>query len=122
MQYEIDMNSQYKDIFKKLESIILSYKNIKVVKNAKQTSYSDEYKVVVMLRVSSDKKYFVSSWGCGSKLANKYKQLSGNGKIVRQINFQNLDDINEKLIKEIIEESMVLNMEHYELQELRKRK
>ena len=65
MQYEKDIQGEFAEIFKKLEQIILSFSNIKVLKNANQTSYKDEYKTIVMLRSSNDNNSFVSSWGQG---------------------------------------------------------
>jgi hypothetical protein len=120
MKYDIDMNGEFKEIFKKLESILLSYKNIKVIKNEHQTSYKDEYKTVVMLRSNTCMNYFVSSWGQGIKLQKIYPSLSGSGKIVRHLNFNTIEDINEKDIRNMIEESMILNMEDYELKQLKK--
>jgi len=118
MKYEKDMNGQFKEIFTKLEDIILSFPNIKRKKNVHQTSYYDEYKTVVMLRSGCGDKYFTSSWGNGIKLQEKYGIFTGDGKIVRHINFANINEIDENEIRNIIKESMVLNMEYYELQEL----
>ena len=123
MQYEKDMNGEFADMFKKLESIILSFPNIKVIKNAKQTSYSDEYKTIVMLRARTYcHNAFISSWGQGRKLEKLYPKLIGEGKIVRQLEFTNISQINENEIKEMIKESMILNMEDYELKQLKTQK
>jgi len=120
MQYDKDMNGEFANIFKKLESIILSFPNIKVLKNAKQTSYSDEYKTIVMLRARTYcNSCFVSSWANGVKLQNKYPKLIGDGKIVRQLEFTNISQINDNDIKNMIKESMILNMEDYELKQLK---
>jgi uncharacterized protein YdeI (YjbR/CyaY-like superfamily) len=119
MQFDVDINSKLSDIFLALREIILSFCEIKEKKNAKQTSYSDRYGVVVMLRGRDDE--FIASFGQGAKLQEKYPCLRGNGKIVRQLSFKSLDDINKKLLKEIIRESMILNMEYYELKKLRKK-
>ena len=120
MKYEHDMNSEFKEIFKKLEKILLSFPNIKVKMNEHQTSYYDEYKTIVMLRNSNDKQYFVSSWGNGIKLEEKFQDFSGDGKIVRHMHFKTIKDVDERLIRTIIEESMILNIEYYELQKLKK--
>ena len=123
MQYEKDMNGEFSDIFKKLESIILSFPNIKVLKNEKQTSYKDEYKTIVMLRARTYcHSAFVSSWGQGVKLEKLYPKLIGDGKIVRQLEFTNISEIDENEIREMIKESMILNMEDYELKQLHKQK
>ena len=48
------------------------------------------------------------------------KDIQGNGKIVRHIYFQTIVDIDEQMIREIIEETLILNMEAHELKLLRK--
>ena len=121
MKYDIDMNGEFQKIFKKLENIILSFPNIIVKKNAHQTSYSDEYKIVVMLRSNNDNTCFVSSWGQGIALQKLYSNMKGCGKIVRHLEFKCVKDINEEQIKDMIKESMILNMEYYELKNLTKR-
>jgi len=54
VQYDIDIKGEFADIFKAIRKILLSYPQIKELKNAKQTSYSDEYSVVAMLRSRGD--------------------------------------------------------------------
>ncbi|MCF6245203.1 MAG: DUF1801 domain-containing protein [Sulfurovum sp.] len=118
MQYNIDIHGEFADIFKKSRAILLSYPQIKEVKNAKQTSYGDEYGVIVMMRTKGD--VFVVAFGKGAKLQEKYPQLQGNGKIVRHLYFKTLDDVDEMLLREMIEESFILGLEAYEMKELRK--
>ena len=50
----------------------------------------------------------------------KYPFLEGNGKIVRHLYFSYMSDIDEDLLREIIEETLILNMEAYEMKRLRK--
>ena len=40
MQYDLDIKGPQADIFKRIRKILLSYPQIKELKNAKQTSYS----------------------------------------------------------------------------------
>ncbi len=47
-----------------------------------------------------------------------YPTLEGDGKITRHINIKTLQDIEEKQIKDIIAETLVLNMEAHELKKL----
>ena len=117
VQYELDTKSDFADIFKVMRKILLSYPQIKETKNAKQTSYSDEYGVIVMMRTKGN--FFVVAFGKGSKLEKKYPELKGNGKIVRHIYFKVTDDVNENIIREMIEESFVLGMEAYEMKMLK---
>ena len=119
MQFDIDMRGEYQDIFKALRELILSYPQISELKNAKQTSYSDEFGVVIMLRGS--KNGFVLSFGRGAKLATKFPQLTGNGKVVRQLIVKDINSLNLKLVKELLEESFILGIEHQALKELAKK-
>ena len=117
MQYKIDCRSQHAKNFKTMRKILLSYKEITEVKNAKQTSYRDNYSMVVMMRTKGD--VLVVAFGKGYQLQEKYLQLEGSGKIVRHLYFKEDDVVDEILLREMIEESMVLNMEAYELRLMR---
>jgi len=118
MQFDKDINGKYADIFLKLRAILLSYEEITELKNAMQTSYRDSYGVVAMMRDREDK--LVVSLGKGVALQKKYPFLEGNGKIVRHLHFQKLDNMDEELFREIIEESLILNMKAFELKMLLK--
>ncbi len=118
MQYDIDTHGKFADIFKKIRTILLSYPQIKEVKNAKQTSYSDEYGVIIMMRAKGNS--FVVAFGKGYKLQEKYPKLKGSGKIVRHLYFKTLADVDEDLLHEMIEESLIIGMEGYEMKLLRK--
>lgn len=118
MQFDKDINGKYAEIFLKLREILLGFQDIKETKNAKQTSYRDRYAIVVMMRDRGDK--FVFALGKGYALQEKYPFLEGSGKIVRHMYFSDINDVNEDLVREIIEETMILNMEAYEMKELKK--
>ena len=118
MQYNIDIQGEFSDIFKSIRKILLSYPQIKELKNAKQTSYSDEYGVVVMMRSKGN--IFVVSFGKGSKFQEQYPMLKGFGKIVRHLYFKTIDEVDETLLRAMLEESFILGMEAFELKELRR--
>ena len=118
MQFDKDINGRYAEILLKLREILLSFSEIKETKNAKQTSYRDSYAIVAMIRDRGDK--FVMSLGKGVALQEKYPFLEGDGKIVRHLYFSDTGDIDEGLIREIIEETIILNLEAYEMKRLRK--
>jgi hypothetical protein len=71
-----------------------------------------------MMRDRGDRLVF--ALGKGAVLQGKYPFLQGDGKIVRHLYFKSIDEVDEGLICEIIEESLVLNMEAHELKLLRK--
>ena len=117
MQYDLDMRGQHADIFKSIRKILLSYPQVKEVKNAKQTSYSDEHGVIMMMRTKGSE--FIVALGKGWKLQEQYPMLQGSGKIVRHLYFKTLEDVDEALLREMIEESFVLGMEAFELKQLK---
>jgi len=118
MQYDIDRKGKFADIFAKVREILLSYPQMSELKNSKQTSYYDEYGVVAMLRAKEDK--FVISFGRGSKLKEKFPNLQGDGKVVRHLYFKTVNDINEKELKKMLEESFILGIEANEIKDLRR--
>ena len=117
LQYNIDIHGEFAVIFKKIRAILLSYPQIKEIKNAKQTSYHDEYGVIVMMRTKGN--VLVVAFGKGATLQEQYSMLKGSGKIVRHLYFKTLDEVDEKLLRQMIEESFILGMEAYELKKLR---
>ncbi len=117
MQYDIDIHGTHSQQFKTIRKILISYTQVKELKNAKQTSYSDEYGVIIMMRTKG--KSLVVAFGKGYKLEEIYPQLQGCGKIVRHLYFKEKDKVDEALIREMIEESFVLGMEAYEMKLLR---
>jgi len=117
MQYDIDNRGEFADIFKAIRKILLSYSQIKELKNAKQTSYSDGYGVVIMMRTKG--RSFVTAFGKGWKLQAQYPMLTGSGKIVRHLYFRTLADVDEVLLREMIEESFIMGMECYEMKRLK---
>ena len=118
MQYDIDRQGVFAALFKAIRKILISYPQLKEVKNAKQTSYANAYGMVVMIRSRSDR--FVVAFGKGYKLQEKYPMLEGSGKIVRHLYYRSMEDLDEALLREMIEESFVLNMEAFEMRQLRK--
>jgi hypothetical protein len=116
-QYDLELQGEFSDIFKAIRKILLSYPQLKELKNAKQTSYSDEYGVIVMMRSRGNA--FVVAFGKGHKLQESYPMLQGSGKIVRHLYFKSVDEVDESLLREMIEESFILGMEAYELKVLK---
>ena len=118
VQYDRDMKSEHSAHFQSIRKILLSYPQIREIKNAKQTSYRDEYGVIIMMRGKGDT--LVAAFGKGSKLQDKYPQLQGRGKIVRHLYVKQNDVLDESLFREMIEESFVLGMEAHEMKELKR--
>jgi len=117
-QYEIDNRGEFAELFQAIRKILLSYPHIIEIKNAKQTSYRDEYGMVVMLRGRGD--IFVVAFGKGFKLQEKYPILEGTGKIIRHWYLKSLENLDKTLLRKMIEENSTLNMEAYEMRQLKK--
>jgi len=73
--------------------------------------------MIIMMRTRGN--VFVVAFGKGVKLQEKYPMLKGTGKIVRHLYLKALDEVDEKLLREMIEESMILGMEAFEMKALR---
>ena len=116
-QYDLDLLSPQAVLFKTLRKIISSFTQIKEIKNAKQTSYKDEYSTVCMMRVRQGKVHL--SFANGLKLQETFSELLGDGKIVRYLEYTDTKEIQTQRLKAMLQESLLLNMEKYELRKLR---
>lgn len=117
MQYEIDITSEHRNLFLYLREIILSHIKISEVKNAKQTSYKDGYSTVCMMRVRQG--LVRVSFANGTKMQEQFPLLKGDSKIVRYLEFREVKEVDVELFEAMIKESLILNLEKYELRLLR---
>ena len=116
-QYTIDNRGAFAELFQAIRKILLSFPHVTEVKNVKQTSYRDAYGMIIMMRSRGD--LFVVAFGKGAKLQEKYPILEGTGKVVRHLYFRSIEDLDETLLRKMIEESIILNMEAHEMKKLR---
>ena len=117
MQYDLDLQSPQATLFKALRKIICKFPQIKEIRNAKQTSYKDAYSTVCMMRVRNKKVHL--SFANGAKMQETFTELLGDGKVVRYLEFIDTKEIKEERLQMMIQESLLLNMEKYELRKLR---
>ncbi len=117
MQFDIDIRGEFSDIFMRVRDIVLSFDGIREQKNPKQTAYYDEYSAVCFLRCSDEK--LTIALAKGACLKERYPFLKGDAKIVRHIYIKEIAEVDEELLREIIKESMILNLESYELKKLK---
>jgi hypothetical protein len=117
MQFDIDKKGQHAEIFLKLQEIVLSFKGVREQKNAKQTAYYDRYSAICFLRGNDEK--FTLSLAKGALLQENYPFLQGDGKVARHIYYHDISEVDEAIVREIIQETMILNMEEYEMKKLR---
>lgn len=109
------IRDEHRDMFLKLKKLILSFDGMKLRQSANQNAFYSKCRVVVMVRSTSNEDYLTTSWGQGAKLEEKFKVFTGNGKYVRHIRYHNIEEIDEELLKELIAESIILNMEALEM-------
>jgi len=117
LQFDQDISSKQRELFLYIRKIILSFTQIKEIKNAKQTSYKDNYSTVCMMRVRQEAVRV--SFANGTRMKEQFPELLGDAKIVRFLEFQTINEVNEKRLKTILKESIILNMEKYELRRLK---
>jgi hypothetical protein len=118
MQFDHDLQSPLADLFLHMRDIFLRFEAFHEIKNAKQTSYKDTHgRAIVLMRVRADGLRLI--FALGVKLQPRYPFLVGEGKIVRHMMLKNIEEVDEGLIHEMIEESLVLSMEHHEMRLLR---
>ena len=117
MQFDLDISSPQAACFVALRELILSYAEIHESKTAKQTTYKDSYSSVCMLRVRQEKVRL--TFANGAKMQEKFEMLLGSAKIVRYLEYHDIQEIDSTLLHAMIEESLLINMEKHELQRLR---
>jgi len=112
------INKNLKNNFSAIQKLLLSYPQIKEIENAKQISYHDENGVIVMMRQKGEK--LLISFGKGALLQEKFPNLLGEGKVVRHIYFGTNDTVDTTLLKEMIDESIILGIEAHERKVLKR--
>lgn len=116
-QYDVDVKGKHAKQFKSIRKLLLTYSEINELKNENQTSYSDQYGVIIMMRSKGDE--LVVAFGKGYLLQEKFPQLKGTGKIVRHLYFKENENVDETLLKAMINESIILGLEAYEMKKLK---
>ena len=111
------INKNLKNNFSTIQKLLLSYPQIREIENAKQISYHDENGVIDMMRQKGEK--LVVSFGKGALLQEKFPNLLGDGKVVRHLYFGAYNTIDTALLKEMIDESIILGIEADERKKMR---
>ncbi len=108
---------KHEKTLKILQNIISSYEELRLTATKNQLTYKDKYGAVVMLRVREEG--IVVAFGRSAKLQEKFSMLQGNGKVVRHLTFQTVEKSDEKLLRELIDESLVLGIEKAEMKRMK---
>ena len=105
MQYNKDLQSEYKELFLQAREILLSYEGIIETKKQKITTYSNDKGSICHMRTMP---YGVDfGFLKGAKMIDKYSVLKGNGKAIRVL--PQKEKLDEKKIKYYIEQAIEIN-------------
>lgn len=91
MQYDIDIQSVYKNLFLDIKNLLLSIPNIIETKKEKITTYSDENGGICHLRTTS--KGVDIGFLKGVYFEDKLSLLHGKGKLVRVVSLKGYHEI-----------------------------
>jgi len=121
MQFDKDINSSQGELFLQVREYMLN--NIDEVYedcNEHITSYKTKMGMYCYLKVKND--YVHIGWGRGAKLEDSKNVLIGDGSIVRGQKIVKLDTQTKKILKDFINQTTIILIEHSELKKLRKKR
>jgi len=121
MQFDKDINSSQGELFLQVREYMLN--NIDEVYedcNEHITSYKTKLGMYCYLKVKND--YVHIGWGRGAKLEDTNNVLIGDGSIVRGQKIVKLDRQTKKILKDFINQTTIILIEHSELKKLRKKR
>lgn len=105
MQYDKDIQSEYKDLFLKAREILLSYEGIVETKKERITTYSNNKGGICHMRTMS---YGVDfGFLKGAKMKDEKAVLTGKGKAIRVLPQEG--KLNEKIIRYFIDQAIEIN-------------
>jgi len=118
MQFDRDINSSKSELFLEVREFMLnSIDEVFEHCNEHITSYKTKLGMYCYLKVKND--YVHIGWGRGAKLEDSYGVLIGDGSIVRGQRIEKLDSKTKKILKDFINQTTIILIEHTELKKLR---
>ena len=81
MQYDIDMKSEFKDLFLLARKLLLSFDDFVETKKERITTYSNKHGGICHMRTM--KHGIDIGFLKGARMEDKYGRLTGNGKVMR---------------------------------------
>ena len=119
MQFDRDINSSKSELFLEVREFILnSIDEVYEDYSENITSYKTKLGMYCYLKVKND--YLHIGWGRGTKLEDSYGVLFGDGSIVRGQRVDKLDGKTKKILKDFINQTTIILIEHDELKRLHK--
>ena len=120
MRFDHDLQSSYAEVFLSLRELILAFDELTEHKITNQTSYKDaDGMAIVLMKVREEGVRLV--FGRGAQLQKKYPFLQGKGKTVRYLVLDTVEAIDAVPLREMIQESLILAVEHRHMRRLRGR-
>ena len=105
MQYNKDLQSEYKELFLQAREILLSYEGIIETKKERITTYSNDKGGICHMRTMP---YGVDfGFLKGAKMEDKHLLLTGKGKAIRVL--PQKEELDEAKIKYYIEQAIEIN-------------
>jgi len=119
--FEQDSNSPLAELFLKTRDYvkICIGNSVKEVKREYITSYKIPLGMYCYLKVKDN--YLHIGWGRGTSIDDKYKVLFGKGSIVLGQKVVKLDKTTRKIIKDYIDQTTIILIEHNEIKKMRKK-
>lgn len=119
--YERDINSPCAELFLKVRDFIKICigNSVKEVFNENITSYKTKFGMYCYIKVK-DNSYIHIGWGRGAALEDKYNVLIGKGSIVRGQKVTKFDKTTRDIIRDFIDQTTIILIEHTELKKLKK--
>ncbi len=105
MQFDKDLQSEFKALFLQARNILLSYEGIVETKKERITTYSNEKGGICHMRTMP----YGIDFGFlkGAKMEDKFGVLTGKGKAIRVL--PQKGELNEKVIKYFIKQAIEIN-------------
>ena len=101
MQFDTDMESEYKELFLSAQKFLLTFKGVKESKKDRITTYSNENSGICHMRTMNHG--IDIGFLKGARMEDKFGLLSGSGKVMRVLS---LESINEEHIEYYINQAI----------------
>jgi len=119
MQFDKDISSQHSKLFLKVRNFMLeNIDDVEEQYRENMTSYKTKLGMYCYLKVKDD--YVHIGWGRGARLEDKCNILLGDGSIVRGQKIYSFDKQIKKILKDFINQTTIILIEHDEMKKLRK--
>ena len=112
MQYDIDINGPYKELFLYVRELLLSFEDVKERRTTHLTSFYCEGSGICYIKTGDDG--LTIAMFKGAFLHDPYKLFSGSGKTIRHMYMKDEKDISKAILLEYFQNGIVYNIEKEE--------